>query len=246
MPPTAPPEDDVSNAADGTPRRISGLSGRHALSKRERVALSKMARKLKPPASRLAGLADKLVKVAITYRLMRQQDTGRGGGKAWAPQGLTIADQRRELKRLGKSLARVSENILSLDTPLLELLDHAYHSEPTDVDFPNRPHNPTPYLGEFEDDQHTLVRELDRMAVWTNIALYQLLPPVGGRPPLKSLRWAVGKLKSAYTGIKDSKFSVGGERGDVGTLNAPAYWVVRVVKIIDPTVTDANIKTAFR
>ena len=226
----------------------AGLCDEDALTDDEWAALARMARELTIPAPRLAKLVDKLVSVAITYRLMRQQDAGAGGERPWAPQGLTIAEQRRDLENLSKSLARVLESILSLDTPVLELLNLAYHSTPFDPPFPNRPHNPPPHLGEFEDDQLALERELDRMAARANIALHQLLPPVdvGGRPPLQSLRWAVGELKSVYTGIKGGKFSVGGKRGSVEGLNAPAHWVYRVVKIIDPDVTDSNIWTVFR
>ena len=227
----------------------AGLSGSDALTEDERAALSEMAGELTAPVPSPAGLVDKLARVAITYRLMRQQDAGAGGERPWAPQGLKIAEQRRKLEHLSKSLANASESILSLDTPLRELLDVAYHSARPDTTVPTGrkiPHDPLAESGKFEDDQHALEHALDRMAAGTSIALHLLLPPVGGRPSLGSLRWAIGELKKIYTGATGREFSVGEERDSVDALNWPARWVGLVVKIIDPDVTIANIRTVLR
>lgn len=218
-----------------------GLSGSDALTQGERAALSKIARELKPPESRSAGLADKLANVAITYRLMRQQDAKAGGEQPWKPQAPTTAEQRQALEHLLKDLSRAWEGILSLDAASREVLELAYRSALFDGTDPRRPRYPLAEPGHFEDDQRALDRMVDRAAV----ALH-LLPSPGGRRPLHSLRWAVWELATIYTEIEGGSFSVGGARDNVEELNAPAYWVARLVKIIDPAVTDANLWTAFR
>lgn len=218
-----------------------GLSGSDALTQDERAALSEITRELKPPESRSPGLADELAHVAITYHLMRQQDAGADGGGPRAPQAPTPAEQRRTLEKLREDLSRAWENILSLDAASRKVLDLAYRSALFDGTDRRKPRYPLAELGQLEDDQRALDRMVDRAAV----ALH-LLPSPGGRRPLHSLRWVVRKLATIHAGITGDPFSVGGARDDVEELNAPAYWVARVVKIIDPTVTDANLWTAFR
>ena len=217
-----------------------GLSGSDALTEAERADLSELAREI-DPESKSTKLADILAHVAIAYRLMRQQDAGAGGERPWTPQAPTTAEQRRALERLQEDLFGAWNNILLLDAESRKVLDLAYRSALFDGTDPKRPRYPLPEPGQLEDDQRALGRMVDRAAV----ALH-LLPPAGGRRPLDSLRWFVLELATIHTRITDDSFAVGGERGTVDTLNPPAYWVARVVKIIDPDVTDANLMTAFR
>ena len=158
-----------------------------------------------------------------------------------APQAPPTAEQRRALEHLRKHLSRAWEAFLSLDAASREVLDQAYRSAHFDGTDPKRPRYPLAEPGLLEDDQNALDRMVDRAAV----ALH-LLPPAGGARPLHSLRWVVRELATIHTGITGDSFSVGRERDTVDTLNAPAHWVARVVKIIDPDVTDANLRTAFR
>ena len=229
-----------------------GLSGSDALTQGERAALSKIARDLKPPESRSVGLADELANVAITYRLMRQQDAKAPEPPveptepplrkhAGAPQAPTTAEQRLALEHLRKHLFRAWEAFFSLDAASREVLDLAYRSALFDGTDPKRPRYPLAEPGLLEDDQNALDRMVDRTAV----ALH-LLPPAGGAQPLHSLRWVVRELATFHTGITGDSFSVGRERDAIDTLNCPAHWVARVVKIIDPDVSDANLRTAFR
>ncbi len=202
------------------------------------------------------GLADELANVAITYRLMRQQDAKAPEPPveptepptepalpkhAWVPQAPPTAEQRRALEHLREDLFRAWNAILSLDAASREVLDLAYRSALFDGTDPKRPRYPLAERGLLEDDQNALDRMVDRAAV----ALH-LLPPAGGARPLHSLRWVVRELATIHTGITGDSFSVGRERDTVDTLNPPAHWVARVVKIIDPDVTDANLRTAFR
>ena len=180
-------------------------------------------------------------------KLLRVEATPR----PWSPQAPTTAEQSRALEQLYDGLDRAWDAIKSLDAASREVLDLAYRSADFDgtdrrrprylLTEPGRLEDDQNALYRLEDDQNTLYRMFDRAAV-----ALRLLPRAGGALPLHSLRWVVRELATIYTETTGRSFSVGHERGTIDALNEPAHWVARVVKIIDPDVTDANLRTTFR
>ena len=209
------------------PRRGWYPPGLSVLSDHEKSGLYDLAVEIEPASP--DALSQKLIEVAITYHLRRQHDI---------PEAPRSSEKRAALKDLCAALNRAHQCLLTLDSQSFDVLDLAYRSAEFDGSHPKRPRYPMSSAGNLEDDSLALERLDDRATV----AFHHLSPKAGGAPSLDTLRWAVGELASIF----GPSFSVGGERADIDMLNKPAHWVSRVIQVIDPNVTDANLRTAFR
>lgn len=203
------------------PWRASLLSVGASVTAEQQAALRVLAQEIAPEAA--DSLTHEVVKHVTDYRLFRRYDS--------AERGEQNADA-------APSAAQVCASIMALDAALgvvRDCLRDLDQQSKMELQFA------AGGVAKYADDVNAL-RQLH-----THVkAAIKNLPVSSGRPGRNSLVHFAQMLADTFAQTTGIPFSVGRGASTIESFNRPAYWVARVISIVEPDISASALRTAFK